>query len=179
MEVLAPIALIVGGLWLIGRISRGFASHPMNTPQGRTLSAFSHRVESELLDNSAVSDDTAQEHGAFTVGEPDDFAPPMLTDIEQTPANINDSLAAIGAQKPCCSGGDHPAPAQVHAPGRPIPPVATPLLPRPAAPRKSPVLAKLFRRPPAPTRRPIVPGRSQIRFFGGGSSSGSGGSKTA
>jgi len=177
MEVLAPIALIVGGLWLIGRISRGFASHPLNTPQGRTLSAFSHRVESELLDNSAVSDDTAQEHGAFVAGEPDDFAPPMLTDIEQTPANINDSLAPIGAEHPCCSGGDHPAPDPVHAPGRPIPPVATPILPRPPAPR-APVLAKFFRRPPVPTRRPLVPGKPGIRFFSGGSS-GSGGSKLA
>ena len=174
MEVLAPIALIVGGLWLIGRISRGFASHPFNTPQGRTLSAFSHQVDSQLLDNSSVSDDTAQEHGAFVAGEPDDFAPPQLTDIEQTPASINDSLAPIGSLSNCCSGySSHqsdptaPEPPQVHAPGRPIPPVATPLLPRPT-PRKAPILAKIFRRPPAPTKRPIVPSRAPVRFFSGG-----------
>lgn len=175
MEVLAPLALIIGGLWLVGRISRGFDSHPLRHRQGRTLSAYSHPVESELLDNAAVSDDTAQEHGAFTAGEPDDYGPPLLTDIEQTPAGINDSLQPLGTHSGGCCGSEHettaaPSASPIHQPG--IPPVATPIMPRPA-PVRSP-LQRLFsptvRRPPAAIASP--------RFTTGAVRPGTGGFKS-
>lgn len=176
MEVLAPIVLIVGGLWLVGRISRGFYSHPMQHPKGRTQSAFSHPVESELLDNSAVSDDTAQEHGAFVAGEGDDFGPPLLTDIEQTPAGINDSLNPLGTHTGGCCGSEHdttaaPSAPAVHSPG--IPPVATPIMPRPA-PVRSP-LRRIFS---APVRRPPA-AISSPRFTTGTVRPGTGGFKSA
>ena len=121
------IAIGIGGLWLVGRISRGFRSHPMNL--SRTVSSpFAAPVQSDLLDASSVSDDTAQEHGAFTVGEPDDYAPPQITAIEQTPAGINESLKPQGAQ---CCGGAPKAPLQkLPVPGRA--PGATPARSTPA-----------------------------------------------
>lgn len=177
MEVLAPIALIIGGLWLVGRISRGFYSHPMSHPTGRTQSAFSHPIESELLDNSAVSDDTAQEHGAFTAGEPDDYGPPLLTDLEQTPAGINDSLSPIGTHTGGCCGSEHDttAPTRPAVPSPGIPPVATPIMPRPA-PVRSP-LRRIFsapvRRPPAAIASP------RVSFSQGTVRPGTGGFKSA
>lgn len=126
------IAIAVGGLWLVGRISRGFRSHPSNFSR-RVDSPFAPGVQSELLDTSSVSDDTAQEGGAFTVGEPDDYAPPQITAMEQTPAGINESLKAQGAT--CCGGVKAPASpiAKLPVPGRA--PGAAPV--RKAAPRSN------------------------------------------
>lgn len=136
------IAIAVGGLWLVGRISRGFNSHPSNYSTRRIDSPFAPQVQSELLDASSVSDDTAQEHGAFVLGEPDDYAPPQITAMEQTPAGINDSLKPLTAQ---CCGKVKPFPkpspiAKLPAPGRA--PGARPVVP---VVRKAPVKSNLAR----------------------------------
>ena len=109
------IVIGIGGIWLAGRISRGFHSHPRNL-SSRVISPFAPAVQSELLDASSVSDDTAQEHGAFTIGEPDDYAPPQITALEQTPAGINESLKPQGAQ--CCGGAPRPSIQRLPVPGR-------------------------------------------------------------
>src|SRR5712691_3186390 len=98
-----PVVIAIGGLWLVGRISRGFASHPLNQPRAMRRSALLPDVQSELLDSSSVADDTAQEPGAFTVGEPDDAPPPQITAIEAPTITHAPSLAP--QQQSCCSGG--------------------------------------------------------------------------
>lgn len=138
------VVLVIGGLWMVGRISRGFQSHPSNQSR-RVRSPFSTPIQSELMDASAVSDDTAQEHGAFVVGEPDDYAPPDITAIEQTPAGINDSIKPSGSQ--CCGGAPaapiNRLPVPGRAPGaRPIAAPARPIV-KTAAPARSSLASRV------------------------------------
>lgn len=149
------IVIAIGGLWLVGRISRGFRSHPSNFSR-RVDSPFAPPVMSELLDASSVSDDTAQEHGAFVLGEPDDYAPPQITAMEQTPAGINESLKPQGGA--CCGGVKAPASpiAKLPVPGRA--PGARPIVSLPV--RKAPAA------PAAPTRSDLVSRIPRNSFFG-------------
>ena len=135
MDLVSGAVLIVGGLWLDGRISRGFSSHPSNLAR-RVSSALAPAVQSDLLDASSVSDDTAQESGAFVLGEPDDYAPPQITAIEQAPAGINESLTPQGAK--CCGGAS-----------------ARPIAKRPIA--KLPVPGR------APATKPVTPTKPIVR----------------
>ncbi len=134
------IAIAIGGLWLVGRISRGFRSHPANFSR-RVPSPFAPDVQSDLLDTSSVSDDTAQESGSFVAGETDDYAPPQITAVEQAPAGINESLKPQGGQ--CCGGPKAPSPIQkLPVPGRA--PGTRPVTPRSNVARRAP----FFKFPP-------------------------------
>src|SRR5258708_39948342 len=75
MVAVYAVILGISGLWVIGRISRGSRSHPLNHPR-RGSSALLPDVQSDFYDSSAVSDDTAQEGGSFFTCEVDDY-PPM------------------------------------------------------------------------------------------------------
>jgi hypothetical protein len=134
------VVIALGGLWVVGRISRGFSSHPLNQSGARRFTAYAPDVQSELMDSSSVSDETAQEPGAFVLGEPDDAPPPQFSAIEGATHTTAPSLAP---QRSCCSG--HTAseisiarrvPVAGRAPGARAPvsaPVRLPIAPAPTA----------------------------------------------
>src|SRR5438270_11903238 len=96
------VVIALGGLWVVGRISRGFSSHPINQRGASRFSAYAPDVQSELMDSSGVSDETAQEPGAFVLGEPDDAPPAQFSAIEAPTVTHAPSLAP---QRSCCSAG--------------------------------------------------------------------------
>ena len=107
------IILAVGGLWLVGRISRGSASHPLNI--SRSLvgsgSALTQPVQSALTDSLSVAHETSDDAGTSLVAGEVDDVPPALNPSAALSSKPSPALTPIAGV--CCPDGPAHTPAAI------------------------------------------------------------------